>query len=132
MARAYKVLVVDDEVPIRSSLVDFFHDEGLDAMPAESAENGWKILESHQMDAAVVDIRLPGADGNAFIIHAHTVQPELSFVIYTGSTDYVLPEDIQNVGVKPQDVFHKPLHDIGILTEAIQRVIARKDGDDGS
>ena len=122
------VLVVDDEGPIRSSLADFLEDDGFATLQAESAEKGLSLLESNpNLDAAVVDIRLPGEDGNAFILKAHAMRPHMKFIIYTGSTDYALPMAVKEVGVETAHVFHKPLQDITTLTTAIRRVLGEKD-----
>ncbi len=124
MSLGIRILVVDDEGPIRTSLGDFLEDEGFETIQADSAEKALAVLKHEKhMDVAVVDIRLPGADGNAFILSAHAIYPNLKFVIYTGSTDYLLPQAVREVGVKPTDVFHKPLQDISTLTTAIRRLL---------
>ncbi|MBI9077030.1 MAG: response regulator [Desulfatibacillum sp.] len=128
MSLEWTVLVVDDEGPIRSSLADFLEDDGFRTIQAESAEKGLTILEKNPtINAAVVDIRLPGDDGNAFILKAHALRPKIKFIIYTGSTDYTLSMAIKQAGVDPANVFHKPLQDITTLTRAIRRVLGETD-----
>ena len=126
MAEELKVLVVDDEEMIRSTLVDCFEDEGFDVVPAESAEDGLARLEEGEFDCATVDMRLPGMDGNDFIIRAHAIQPKLKFVIYTGSVDYVLPKNVQDVGVGQNDVFLKPVRR---LEDIVDRLRLKKAGE---
>ncbi|SHJ19424.1 Response regulator receiver domain-containing protein [Desulfatibacillum alkenivorans DSM 16219] len=128
MALEWTVLIVDDEGPIRSSLSDFLEDDGFITIQAESAEEGLSIVKNNpEINAAVVDIRLPGEDGNAFILQAHAIRPDMKFIIYTGSTDYSLPASVRKAGVDPAQVLHKPLQDIATLTTAIRRALGETD-----
>ena len=120
MTEELKVLVVDDEEMIRSTLADCFEDEGFDVVTADSAESGLLKLEEGTFDCATVDMRLPGMDGNDFIIRAHALQPELKFVIYTGSVDYILPQNVQDVGVRQRDVFLKPVPRLEDIVERLR------------
>jgi CheY-like chemotaxis protein len=114
-----KVLVVDDDEFVRINLVAFLEDEGLVVHSAAAGEEGLDILEREDLDVAVVDMRLPGMDGNTFILTAHRRRPGLGFVIHTGSIDYQLPEALRNIGLIPGHVFHKPVPDMNILLAAI-------------
>ena len=88
---AYRVLIIDDELSLLKSLVAFFEDEGFFVRGAESGEEGLEILKTEKMDVVIIDLRLPGIDGNETIVRAHELQPALRFLIHTGSTDYQIP-----------------------------------------
>lgn len=58
-----KLLIVEDEVDsqqVMSSLLDIIH---ISADAAGSAEAGLAQLESHDYDAVIIDLALPGMDG---------------------------------------------------------------------
>jgi DNA-binding NtrC family response regulator len=118
---AVRILVVDDELPVRMSLGGYFEDRGFAVLLAESAEEALDILARETVDLVIVDIRLPGMDGNALVLEAHQRQPSTSFLIYTGSTSYRLPENLKAIGVHEEDVFHKPLADMSVMAEATRR-----------
>jgi two-component system, OmpR family, response regulator len=116
----YRVLIVDDEPSLLKSLVAFFEDEGFFVLGAASGEEGLDLLGTEKMDAAIIDLRLPGIDGNETVLRAHKLQPALRFLIHTGSTDYQIPPPLRNIGIEEKAVFLKPLPDLSVLTEAVR------------
>lgn len=115
-----RILIIDDELSLLKSLVAFFEDEGFNVQGATSGEDGLKILEREQMDAVIIDMRLPGIDGNDTIAKAHEMQPSLHFLIHTGSTDYQIPHSLHRIGITKDAIFLKPLMDLSVLAEAVR------------
>lgn len=118
-----RILVVDDEPSIRRSLRAFLEDEGFAVTSVATAEEGLAALAGEPFDGAIVDMRLPGMDGNAFIVKAHRVQSTLAFLIYTGSVGYVPLPELQAVGIGEEHVFIKPLNDLAVLTKRLRRLL---------
>ena len=116
---AYRVLIIDDELSLLKSLVAFFEDEGFFVRGAESGEEGLEILKTEKMDVVIIDLRLPGIDGNETIVRAHELQPALRFLIHTGSTDYQIPPTLRHIGIEQEAVFLKPLPDLCVLSAAV-------------
>jgi two-component system, NtrC family, nitrogen regulation response regulator NtrX len=58
-----KVLIIDDEEAIRSSLQMMFEYEGYDCLQAASGPAGLKIVETYQPDIVFLDIKMPQVDG---------------------------------------------------------------------
>ena len=128
----YRVLVVDDDEFVRLNLVVFLEDEGFEVLSAPNGEEALKILKQETVDAAVVDMRLPGMDGNTFILKANLLNPRTRFVIHTGSINYSLPESLKNIGIKPEQVFLKPVAEMGLLSEAVISIIKDNSSSRGS
>ena len=122
----YNILVIDDEVSIRESLKAFLEDYDYIVDSANSAEEALEMLESNSYDLAVVDMRLPGESGDAFIIQAHERFQELRFLIHTGSVEFQLTEGLRQLGMTPEHVYLKPLHDISILAEGIAKQLEQQ------
>ncbi|MFO7911792.1 MAG: response regulator, partial [Desulfotignum sp.] len=78
-------LILDDEESIRQSIAAFMEDEGYNVFQAETSEDALEIVKNHHIDKAVVDIRLPGVDGNTFMVEAAKINPDMKFVVHTGS-----------------------------------------------
>jgi DNA-binding NtrC family response regulator len=116
----FRVLIIDDEISLLKSLIAFLEDEDFDVIGATSGEEGLEILERSRIDAAIVDMRLPGMDGNETIIRAYHLQPDLRFIIHTGSTDYRLPSVLREIGIDSGAIFLKPLPDLTVLAEAVR------------
>jgi len=113
-------IILDDEQSIRQSIASYLEDEGHRVLCADSTEAALELVAQHPVDAAVVDIRLPGKDGNAFILEARGIRPEIKFVIHTGSADYTLPEAVKALGMTKENVLIKPVRDLSMILEALK------------
>jgi DNA-binding NtrC family response regulator len=121
-----KVLVVDDEIMVCSNIADFLEDEGFTVFSAVSGEEALDLLLKQKIDVAIIDMRLPGIDGDALILKAHEVQPVLKFLIHTGSINYFVSKSLEEIGVKNEQILRKPLLDMGVLTKGILKLLEGK------
>lgn len=125
------ILILDDEIPIQKMLSNYFEDMGYQVFSFGNGEDALNILETTNILVCIVDIRLPGMDGNEFIERAQKINSDLIFLIHTGSTEYHLPEGLLELGILPEHVFQKPLLDMGDLEKAIQKIITQREGEHG-
>ena len=58
-----KILVVDDESGIRSTLQGVLGDEGWETRTAITGEEALTLLEKESFDVVILDVLLPGKDG---------------------------------------------------------------------
>ncbi len=119
-----RVLVVDDDEAVRSCIEAFLADEGFSVESAVSGEQALARLAPGSIDVAVVDVRLPGMNGDELIRRAHRRDPALRFVVYTGSPEYVPPPSLAAAGLLPEHVLHKPLFDMRVLARTIDALVA--------
>lgn len=117
-----RVMVVDDEANVRANLAAFLQDEGMDVAVAASGEEAIRMIDHAEFrpQVCVMDMRLPGLDGNETILTLHGLHPDIKFLIHTGSAGYSLRDDLHKAGVPAEAVFHKPLPDMGVLADAIR------------
>jgi DNA-binding NtrC family response regulator len=115
-----KILVIDDEPFIRESLVGFLEDCDYEVSSAESAEQALNLLRETPYDVAIVDLRLPGMNGDVFIQEINRLVPNIRFLIHTGSVDYRLSKNLLEIGVLPDHVFYKPQHDLMLFVNKIE------------
>ncbi len=120
-----KILILDDELLIRRTLGDYFEDMGYEVYTAESGEEAIEIVKNTDLDFCTVDMRLPGMNGNDFIIKANALNDKIKFLIYTGSPDYVIPAEIQKIGVSNEFILQKPIEDINIIYEKLEKLAAK-------
>lgn len=114
------LLILDDEESIRQSIAAYMEDDGYVVFQARSGEEALEIVKHNHIDEAVVDIRLPGMDGNTFMIKARKILPNLKFIVHTGSADYVPPDSVKALGVTPSKILIKPANDLRVLCEALK------------
>ncbi len=70
---AFKILLVDDEESLVSNLAVYLEDDEYDVYTANSGEEALETIKAIDINIAVVDMRLPGIDGNDFIVEAHKI-----------------------------------------------------------
>ena len=117
------VLILDDDDTVRESLAGFFEDRGWRVLSAATAEEARDVLSRESPAGAVVDIRLPGMDGNEFMRAASATHPRLAYVICTGSPEYLPPADIAALPQVSENVFTKPVVDLSTLEQELCRQI---------
>lgn len=115
-----RVLLVDDEVHIRTSMSAFLEDEGYTVTTVGSAEDALEKLKNQEFDIGVIDLRLPGMDGEKLILHIIHQKPAMQFLIHTGSADFEITPELSAHGMTPQDIIKKPVKDMGTIALAIQ------------
>ena len=121
-----RVLVVDDEPLIVTGLRVFLEDEGMLVGSAASGEEAVDIARNDSaFDVCIMDMRLPGMNGDNTIRNLHEICPDLKFVIHTGSADYTIPDDLRALGIDETLLFAKPLLDMQPLAETVAALAGR-------
>ncbi len=118
-----KILLIDDEDQVRLNLKAFLEDENFVVDESATGEDGLAMLNSNKYDVAIVDMRLPGMNGNQFIEAASEIQNDLRFLIHTGSLLYDLPERFEKIGITSKDLFYKPIREMKWISDRIQEVM---------
>jgi DNA-binding NtrC family response regulator len=89
-----RVLVVDDEEPMRHMLELVLRRAGFEAQSAASGERALELLGTpgHEIDVVLSDIRMPGFDGLALAERISERHPEVTLVMMSafGSIDLAL------------------------------------------
>jgi len=120
-----RLMIIDDEEHIRSSLACFLEDfENFHVRSAHSAELALQDLRREQADLCIVDIRLPAMNGPEFIRVAREQGLCRHYLLHTGSTDFRLYVDIDTLGMCDDDVFQKPCDSMAML-ERIRKVLRK-------
>jgi two-component system, OmpR family, response regulator len=117
-----RLLVVDDEVHIRSSLVKALTLVGYAVDEAASGQEALTLLQEEPYDLMVLDMVMPGVEGLDVLRQAHRVQPDVSIIILTGNA--TLESAIAAVKSAAVDYLLKPasIHEIiDAVTNALQK-----------
>ncbi len=118
------VLIVEDEASVRHSLAGFLEDFDFNISMAESSEKALEVLAEKSFHVAIVDIRLPGINGDAFILKAHEILPTMRFIIYTGSTEYQLSDVLKAIGIRKEHICLKPQRDLSVFEKIINDLVS--------
>lgn len=102
-----RILLIDDDVSVRVSLVIFFELQGCSILAVPSAEEGIEAFVSQKFDFVLTDYRLPGISGLEFLDRIKDAHPQPKRILITAyGTEEVFAE-ARRMGVK--SIIEKPL-----------------------
>jgi len=78
-----KILIVDDEMILRDSLSAWLEDDGFEVRTAENGMQALTIIEKERLDAALIDIKMPGMDGVTLLSKIKEINTELPVIMIT-------------------------------------------------
>jgi len=78
------LLIVDGERSIRDRCREVASSLGFTAHVADSAEHAYRLLQTHNVDAILLDLRLPGAGGLEALGRIKAQNPEALVIVVTG------------------------------------------------
>jgi DNA-binding response OmpR family regulator len=116
-----KVLLVDDEIELVSTLAERLSFRGIDAQWASSGADALAKAEQQFFDIAILDLKMPKIGGLALKEKLWKKYPKMKFIFCTG---YGSEEDFGVISKQLGEEFYlvKPL-DIEILIEKINAVL---------
>lgn len=99
-----KILFVDDEAPLRRTMAMGLSQQGYDTEPCDNGMNALKKLETYvknniNLDAVVVDIRLPDIDGIKLVKIIKFKYPGIPVILISGYADQYSREEIRHLKV---------------------------------
>lgn len=110
-----RILVVDDEAPIRDVLEKALTRSGYDVRSAASAEEALEILQHESIMVMILDLHLGGMDGVALCERIRLDNPVGLIYALTGYTDLFGLLECRRAGF--DDFFAKPVS-LDVLTKA--------------
>ena len=79
-----KILVIDDEKPIRDALHNILTAEQYQVDIVENGKKGLELLNENDYDVVLCDIKMPGMDGLEVMAKAAETAPEVPFILISG------------------------------------------------
>lgn len=79
-----RVLVVDDEEPIRITMSEMLRRRGYEVMTAENGEAGLALVHQRPFELLLLDLKMPGLSGIDVAKRARERQPDVAIIILTG------------------------------------------------
>lgn len=81
---SHRIMIVDDEAPIRESLQGLFEDEGFLVYLAASGEEAVAKLRKQSVDCVLLDIWMPGIDGLETLSRLRQLDESLPVIMMSG------------------------------------------------
>ena len=122
-----KVLIIDDEAPIRLLCRVNLEAEGMEVVEAPDGPTGLEVVESEQPDAILLDVMMPGLDGWSVaerLLEKEDTR-EIPIVFLTARAD--LRDRARGMDLGGLDYITKPFNpvDLAALVEEVVAAVAR-------
>ncbi|MCA1791213.1 MAG: sigma-54 dependent transcriptional regulator [Thioalkalivibrio sp.] len=105
--KAARILVVDDEPSLRTTLEAHLREIGHDVLAVESATAALNSVGRFAPDIVLTDVMMPGMSGIELLSHLREVTPGIDVVLFTGKGDARGAIDAIQLGAS--DYLTKPL-----------------------
>ena len=122
-APGVRVLIVDDDLALRTILSVMLTQSAFVCRTAASGDEALRLLENQPTDVVISDLRMPGISGMDLLIEVRERYPHLAFLMVTG-------EDETRVGVRAMqlgadDYLLKPF-DADVVLGSLHRALQKK------
>jgi len=117
-----KVLIIDDEAIIGDLLEDVLGNEGLGVICAQDGQTGLELYKKYinEIGLILLDIILPGMDGQEVMHQIKKINPEIKILIISGFSEVNVKNKLIAEGVvgfipKPFSIIH--------ITETVKQAL---------
>ncbi len=118
-----KILVAEDDRTARVSLAELLEGQGFEVLLAETGTQAESILSENEPDLALLDIRMPGADGLTVLRNARARSSDTALIIMTAHGDSSTAIEAMKAGAF--DYVLKPI-DFQLLLQQIERALEHR------
>jgi len=118
------VLLADDEHTFRETLAAFLRDEGISVNAVSNGADAIQAITEQPYPVAILDIRMPGADGISVLRETMRISPETRVIMITACGTAQIAEEAVNLGAC--DYLAKPLKFEDLLTKVKRHLRHRK------
>jgi signal transduction histidine kinase len=118
-----RILLVDDDKSIRTSLAYYFRKKTKSFKAVESAEEAERVLSlDRDWDVVISDYKLPGMDGIAFLKRLRANQSQVLVALITAYANMDIVTEALRAGI--HDFIQKPLK-ARMIFDAIERMLTK-------
>jgi DNA-binding NtrC family response regulator len=116
-----RILIVDDDGPMRSFLCTVLGEEGYRLEEARNGTEGLALLSASDFDLVITDLRMPGLSGLDLVREGKKARPEALWVVITAFGSIGNAVEAMRSGAS--DYLTKPLRDPDELRHVVRRVL---------
>jgi len=127
MSTQIQILLVDDEVRFLKTLAERLAIRDFDVVTATNGVEALEKARGYNLDLAIVDLKMPGMDGEQLLVKLKQEHPLMEVVILTGHGSAASKQRCEEVG--SYSYLSKPCEMpelVAVLREAFQRRMMRR------
>lgn len=119
-----KLVVIDDEVEFTKAIQEFFSARGYDVHTALTGTSGIRLVEAEQPEVVLVDLKLPGLDGDQVLTRIRQTYPKTKVIVITAYNDGgATREQLLRLGAFAH--FDKPLSSLRDLAKTVKEALGK-------
>lgn len=107
MENELEIILADDEEIVLQTIGDYLRDSGHHVEEARNGLSAFRMIEAHDYDLGLIDVRMLGMDGISLLTKAMESRPDMSFVIITAHGNMEMVIQALRAGVA--DFLIKPI-----------------------
>lgn len=116
-----KILIVDDEKPLRDTLAKWFK-PSYEALTAPDAAAALELIKANpDLQLMISDVKMPGENGVELLKKAKALRPDLATILLTAYGTVDLAVEAMKVGAS--DFFQKPITDLPQFEARVAKTI---------
>ena len=123
-AGAKRILVVDDEEPLRTAFSRYLRSRGYEVETAGSADEALACVRRSRFALVLCDVRMPGTSGLELVPRAVAIDPDLGILMLSGVNDAPTASTAMQSGAMGYLVKPLPMPE---LVEAVEDALRRRD-----
>jgi len=120
-----RILVVDDEAPMREVLSEYFTTQGYTVDAASNGTEALAAVKRARPDLVLLDVRMPGLDGVEVLRRIREVEGDITVIMVTANEDVALARETLKLGAF--DYVAKPF-DFSYLDRAVAAGLVQAGG----
>ena len=117
------IIYIEDDKSVQFAYQQSMEMAGFTVLPADTAEDGLKLVRKHPASVVLTDIRLPGMSGVKLMEKVLAIDVAIPVVLITGHGDVEMAVNAMKQGA--HDFIEKPCSSKR-LTEILQRAVDKR------
>jgi len=123
--RTRKLLIIDDDTPVRQSIATYLEDSGFTVLEAGDGNQGLTLFAEQQPEVIITDLKMPGQDGLAVLRKLHDICADIPVIVISGAG--VMSDVVSALRLGASDYLIKPIVDMEVLVHSVNKVLERSD-----
>jgi len=117
------IVAIDDEIEFVKTIAQYFSARGYTVHVALSGTSGIQLVQAQHPDVVLMDLKMPGIDGDVALVRIREIDPKLPVVVITAYSDEGGTRE-RVLGLGAFAYLEKPLSSVRHLAEVVEQALA--------
>ena len=117
------IVAIDDEIEFVKTIAQYFNSRGYTVHVALNGTSGIELVRAQRPDVVLMDLKMPGIDGDVALTRIREIDPKLPVVVITAYSDEGDTRD-RVLALGAFAYLEKPLSSVRHLAEVVEQALA--------